>query len=171
MSAQCRLYLLPSDIVRLFEDLRSGVDLKLISRTSTTPSPINLTSPLMEYTRRPTRKKNYHVNCYLAPKANAVIEMDYLSKQARWIVSESSDVIEFSGCDYDGERLEVGRFYFQSDKILDGTIRPKRPEFVQWANYVFRATKRSLCRSKRLDAYVGKDAADWERAGGHLENI
>lgn len=171
MSAQCRLYLLPSDIVRLLEDIRSQVDLKIISRRSTTPSPADLTSPLMEYTRRLTNKKNYHVNCYLTPVSNAVIEMDYLSKQAHWVVSEASDVIEFSGCDYDGERLEVGRFYFQSDKVFDGAIWPKRPEFIQWANDVFRTTKKSLCRSKKLDAYVGKDAADWERAGGHIENI
>lgn len=84
----------------------------------------------------------------------------------------SSEVIEFSGCDFDGKALLVGRFYFHTDELVDREIVKKRTEFLQWADQVFRYTKKALSRDRELmaplGAYVGKDAIVFREGGGKL---
>lgn len=91
-----------------------------------------------------------------------------MPKRQLWTVNESSEVIQFSGCDYHGDVLEIGRFYFQTDMLMGEAIWRKRPEFLDWADKVFRTTKRLLYRSKAIDAYVGDDALRWQRNGGRF---
>jgi hypothetical protein len=171
MSKQFRFYLLPSDIERLLDQLRAQVAFKLISTLSPVFSPAELQSPFSEYVFRPTKTKFINADCYLVPSTGAEIKMEYLPKRERWAVSESSEVIQFSGCDYDGTVLRIGRFYFQTDQLIGDAIWPKRQEFLKWADQVFCATKRLLTYSKTLSAYVGEDAAGWERSGGTLKDL
>jgi hypothetical protein len=105
------------------------------------------------------------------PPAGAGIRMWYMKEREMWGIEDCSKVIQFSGCEYDGTILEVGRCYFQTDMLIGDSIWPKRIEFVEWADKVFRATKRMLTRSKSLDAYVGADAAKWEKDGGRFESF
>ena len=107
------------------------------------------------------------VRCYLAPD-DAVLRMSYYPKQANWQVEHTSEVIEFSGCDSGANILVVGRLYFQNDILLDGTIWPKRKEFTDWADKVFRTTKKLLHRSRELDAYVGEGAEEFRKNGGRF---
>jgi len=171
MSKQCRFYLLPSDVERLLSELRSRVGLKLISRRSSVLKPTELESPFSEYVSQATKAKFLHVNCYLTPPMEAEIKMQHLTKQGQWAVSESSEVVEFSGCDYDGKTLSVGRFYFQNDQLIGDALWPKREEFLRWADRVLQTTKKLLERSKTLNAYVGTDAAAWERNGGRFQAL
>jgi hypothetical protein len=171
MSKQCRFYLLPSDVECLLGELRSRVGFKLIARRSSALRPIELESPFSEYVPEVTKKKSLYANCYLTPPGEAEIKMQHLPKQGEWAVSESSEVIEFSGCDYDGRSLRIGRFYFQTDQLIDDAIWPKRDAFLQWADSVLQTTKKLLERSKTLNAYVGKDAAAWEREGGRFQGV
>jgi hypothetical protein len=173
MSKQCRFFLLPSDIERLLDELRSRVGFRLISSKSLTLSPTELESPISEskYVSEATKTKFLRVYCYLMPLAEAEIKFHYLSKQGQWAVLESSEVIQFSGCDYDGSNLSIGRFYFQNDQLIGDTIWPKRDEFLQWADRIFRTTKKLLDHSKSLQAYLGKDAAEWELKGGRFKYL
>jgi hypothetical protein len=171
MSKQCRFYLLPSDIERLVAELRSRVGLKIISRRSLTLRPTELDSPFSEYVSQATKRKFLRVNCYLMPQTEAEIKMEHLTKQGQWAISVSSEVVEFSGCDYDGQTLSVGRFYFQNDQLIGDALWPKREEFLQWADRAFQTTKKLLERSKTLNAYVGTDAAVWERNGGRFQAL
>ena len=169
MSKQCRFYLLPSDVERLLAELRSQVGLKLISKRSPVLKPTELESPFSEYVSQPTKAKFLHVDCFLTPPTEAEIKMHHLTKQEQWTVAESSEVVEFSGCDYDGKTLSIGRFYFQNDQLIGDALWPKRDEFLQWADGLFQTTKKLLKRSKTLNAYIGKDAAAWERNGGRFQ--
>jgi hypothetical protein len=171
MSKQCRFYLLPSDVECLLAELRSQVGLKLISRRSLVLKPTALESPFSEYVSQATKAKFLHVNCFLMPPMEAEIKMHHLTKQGQWAIAESSEVVEFSGCDYDGKTLSIGRFYFQSDQLIGDALWPKREEFLQWADELFQITKKLLQRSKTLNAYVGKDAAAWERNGGRFQAL
>jgi len=171
MSKQCRFYLLPSDIERLLAELRSRTGFRLIAAKSPALRPTELESPFSEYVFQPTKTKFLHVNCYLSPPSEAEIKMHYLPKQAQWAVSESSEVVEFSGCDYDGKTLSIGRFYFQNDQLNGEALWLKREEFLQWADRLLQTTKKLLVYSKTLYAYVGKDAAAWERNGGRFQEI
>jgi hypothetical protein len=103
--------------------------------------------------------------------ADARIVMRYRPKQQQWGVATESEVIEFSGCDYDGATLRIGRFYFQTDQLIGDSIWKKRDEFLKWGDRVFRRTKRLLEYSNALDAYFGEDAAAWQRAGGELRHF
>jgi hypothetical protein len=145
--------------------------LKLISRRSSVLKPAELESPFFEYVSHATKAKFLHVNCYLTPQVEARIKMHHLTKQGQWAVSESSEVIEFSGCDYDGKTLRVGRFYFQNDQLIGDALWPKRHEFLQWADRLLQTTKKLLERAKTRNAYVGTDAAAWERNGGHFQAL
>jgi hypothetical protein len=94
--------------------------------------------------------------------------MHFVRNFSRWDIGADSEVIEFSGCEFDGRVLLRGRFYFQTDLLMDGTIAPKRAAFLNWADKVFRLTKKSLTRSKTIDAYVGEHAEKWGHEGGRF---
>jgi hypothetical protein len=97
--------------------------------------------------------------------------MRFIPTQSYWLVEDQLELIEFSGCDYDGTTLVVGRFYFQPDMLIGDTIWPKREEFIEWADRIFRYTKKLLIRSKDLDAYVGEDAYKWWQEGGTFTQV
>jgi hypothetical protein len=107
------------------------------------------------------------IRCYLAPMFGR-IESHYYQKPNHWVIQPESEAIQFSGCDFDGSTLLVGRMYFQADELKDGRIVTKRAEFLQWANDVFRLSKRVLNRDPLMDAYVGKDAVNFHRKGGRF---
>jgi len=93
--------------------------------------------------------------------------MKFIAQQNYWIIDTDSEVIEFSGCDFDGDGiLIIGRFYFQNDVLIGDGIWSKRTEFLHWTSRVFLVAKETLRYSKPLEAYVGRDAERWWRNGG-----
>ena len=94
--------------------------------------------------------------------------MKFIRNLSRWNIDTASEVVEFSGCEFDGQVLVRGRFYFENDLLIDDTLAPKRKGFLNWADTVFRLTKRSLTRSKTFDAYVGENAEKWRQKGGRF---
>lgn len=171
MSKQCRVFLLPTDIERLLEQLRLRAKVKVIARKSPSMNPVDLTSPFSGYVSQVTSTNFLHLDCLLIPSASSEVRMRYLAKQNQWVVSESSEAVEFTGCDYDGRILRPGRLYFQTDQALGEDIWPKRAEFLRWADQLLQITKAALRRSAVLNAYVGTDAAAWEHDGGRFEQM
>jgi hypothetical protein len=114
------------------------------------------------------KKGAVRADCYIAPGRGADIKMRYIPVLSRWSVEIESEAIEFEGCEFDGSVLVRGRFYFQNDLLVGDMIAPKRREFLAWADKVFRLAKKSLRRSKPLDAYVGKHAEKWKQEGGRF---
>ncbi len=108
------------------------------------------------------------IDCYLAAPLNTDVKLTYHQFASQWIIDMASEVIEFGGCEFNTSVLLRGRFYFQNDVLQNGAIVPKRPEFLAWADRIFRAAKRSLRRSKALDAYVGEEAEKWRQGGGRF---
>jgi len=168
MSKQCRLFLLPTDTERLLEAFRQKTDVKVISRKSPTMKPVEMASPFLEYVSQATSTKFVHLDCFLIPALSAEIRMHHLAKLDEWVVSESSEAVEFTGCDYDGKILRPGRLYFQTDQVLGDDVFPKRAEFLRWADQLLRITKGLLTKSEVLNAYVGADAEAWEYGGGRF---
>jgi len=165
MSRQFRFFLLPSDTERLVDELRSRFGARLISDVSPTLEPLEIVSPL----RKIERNHSTDVHCYFMPSWGTEIKAFYIEKRQLWAVDEErSEIIEFSGCEYDGKILQPGRFYFHTDFLIKDAIWRKRPEFQSWADSVFRSTKRSLHWSKSLQLYIGKEAAQWRKMGGRF---
>lgn len=170
MSKQFRVYLLPSDTERLIAELRVRIGLKIVEQSALGPNPIELESPIRKESAYFRTRGSVSARCYLVPN-DADLRFSYYPKQNIWHIQDSSEVIEFSGCDCDGSILLIGRFYFQNDMLLDDTIWPKRQEFTDWADRVFRTAKRLLRRSKTLDAYIGKDADQFRQNGGRFASF
>jgi hypothetical protein len=170
MSKQFQVYALPSDIERLIAQLRKKLDLVLISPTSLGPKPTWIESPIRQTSVLPS-EQGTSVNCCLVANGLAKIQFTHSPKRSVWRVMEDSEVISFSGCDYDGSVLVRGRFYCQTDFLNGQEIVAKGPEFLRWAASVFRVAKGSLHRSKELDAYVGADAMAWEKGGGRFVSL
>jgi hypothetical protein len=169
MSKQFRVYLVPSDIESTLDHLRSRVGLVVLEETAPGPKPIEVESPVRKRSTWIKTKDYVSVRCYLAAGRSADIKMYYIPKQSYWIVhSDELEGIEFAGCDYDGKVLLEGRFYFRNDILIGDTIWPKRREFIDWAEKVFRITKKRLRWSRELHAYVGGGGgqlfAEWRQA-------
>lgn len=130
MGRQFRLYLIPSDIDRMILELRAGFDIKLIDTVSTGPTPAEIDSPISYPS--PLRPEVISVHCYLAPPKGADIRVWYMPKRQLWAIDEErSEVIQFSGCSFDGKVLDCGRLYYHADMLVDDLIWAKRSNFVE----------------------------------------
>jgi len=168
MSKQFQLFVTPTDAVALVEELRVRFGARVLSKKSATNDPVELESAVRHESTFSTRGAT-SIDCYLAPASGRIIS-NYYPELRLWSIQPSSEAIEFSGCDFDGKTLLVGRFYFQTDDLVDGKILKKRTEFLQWADKVFRYAKKALNRDREsmapLGAYVGKDALIFRESGG-----
>lgn len=170
MSKQFHIYALPADIERLITHLREKLNVILISPTSPGPKPTWIDSPIRQTSVLPS-EKGTSVRCCLVANGLANIQFKHYPTRSAWHVTEDSELISLSGCDFDGGVLVRGRFYCQTDFLKRQEIVKKTPEFLHWAESVFRVAKGSLQRSKELDAYVGADAMAWEKVGGRFVSM
>lgn len=171
MSRQFYLYLLPADVESLIHMLRSKLDVSLIQSSSQKPFPMNLNSPIIKEGSLLLKKAGVRVDCYMTPGKGADIKMRFIPALSHWSIETESEAIEFRGCEFDGSLLVRGRFYFQNDFLVGDMIAAKRREFLAWADRVFRLAKKSLYRSRSLDAYVGDQARKWRQEGGRFASI
>lgn len=169
MSKQFQLYLTPSDAVALVEELRVRFGIRVLSKKSATSEPVELKSPILHDSIF-RASESTSIYCYLAPADGRIIA-HYYPELGRWLIGTDSEAIEFDGCDFDGKTLLVGRFYFQTDSLMNGRIVKKRAEFLKWADAVFRYTKRALKHDRELGplgAFVGQGALLFRESGGKL---
>ncbi len=160
------MYLLPADVDSLIRTLRFRLDVSLFQPWSPSSVPVSTESALCKGGLQ-LNTATVRADCYLARK-EAEIRMKFIRNLSRWNIDTASEVIEFSGCEFDGEVLVRGRFYFENDLLINDTLAPKRKGFLDWADKVFRLTKGSLTRSKAFDAYVGENAEKWRQEGGRF---
>jgi hypothetical protein len=172
MGRQFRFYLLPSEIDAIVAKLRAEFEAQVIGDVSPQPHPTPISS---HFEHVDPKQKSSHasgVHCYLTSSSNPELRMWYMGKRQLWAIDDDrSEVIQFSGCYFSGAVLDVGRFYYRAEMLLDMSIWQKRPEFVSWADKIFRATKRTLKYSPKLAAYIGEEAARWKRQGGIFGSI
>ena len=168
MSCQVRFFLLPDDVLWLMDQLRRKIAIRILQDCSPTTTPIDLTSPLVTWPANSRFKAHTSVHCYLAQPSDTDVRLWYASERREWLIADTSEVIQFSGCRFDGESLAEGRFYFHTNQLIASEIVPMRPQFRSWAGSIFRRSKRILRYSPGLQAYVGPATAEWWRHGGRL---
>lgn len=164
MSKQLRFYLLPEDIRQIVAELKANFGARVLDEASQTSQPCEIEDPVRPGIG-PLSSEVTSVRCYLAPRGSE-IKMNYYLKRNEWVIQPESEAIEFSGCDYNGKALVIGRFYFQTDLLMGDSIWRKRSEFLAWADSVFRFVKKRLTYSQKMMAYVADGAAMWRKAGG-----
>jgi hypothetical protein len=170
MSRQFQTYLLPADAEKLMNKLKENMKIRIIKDASPARHPIELSSPVQS---RPFMQQlpASSIKCYLVPDIERNLHLGFYANPDRWIVEPSSDAIEFSGCDFNGVLLLIGRFYFQTDLLVGNEIIDKSAEFRKWASTLFRLAKKSLHYDSELKAYVGENALDFRRRGGRFASF
>jgi hypothetical protein len=174
MSRQFRFFLLPAEIEALISDLKAKVGLRLVAAQSPTPEPAEIATSLSPYTRLDNGESYLNVHCYLAPLFPATLSTWHRQRIGDWhIQDEGSEVIQFSGCDFNERTLSIGRFYFQTNFLNDAkdALIPHREDFLKWGDRIFRAAKRHMKYSFDLEAYVGKEAEAWRQQGGEFRQF
>ncbi len=161
MGRQFQVYLLPSDALSLVELLQKEVGLRLLSTRSQKPHPIVVESPIR------SEAGFIRIDCLLAPNDSASIKFNHLEQLNQWNINTLlSEVIEFSGCHFDNSTLKRGRFFYDVGFYAAKQWERKAPDFLLWAESIFKVTKRFLSRVPKLDAYLGADAKLWHSTGG-----
>ena len=167
MSKQFRLYVLPADAERLVREIHNEFGVRVLDEESSSMQFGEVSSPIREGSVWFEAKSSRSIRCYLAPRQSQ-IDLAYFAKLDRWIIQPESEAIQFSGADFDGNSLLIGRMYFQTDKLVEDMIVTKKKEFLIWADSVFRFSKRFLSYDRELDAYLGQEAFDFQKNGGTL---
>lgn len=166
MGRQFQVYLLPPDVARLLETMRKKVGLRLLSNRSLAPEPAEIQSPVQ------TELGITRADCLLVPNLSVPIKLNHVEKQGHWIIDTlHSEVIEFSGCHFDGKTLKRGRLFYDAGFYKADRWQDKSSRFLNWAETLFRAVKKSLRRVPNLDAYVGEGAEHWRSAGGAFVSL
>lgn len=95
------------------------------------------------------------LSCFNTDLTPNIILKYYANLPAYIVDNINSDVIEFSRCVTRDGRLTRGRFWFEPSG--------KRKEFVDWADKVFRITKKHLKKLPQGD-YIGPDTLSQYKA-------
>jgi hypothetical protein len=169
MGRQFRFYLLPSDVDHLVDDLKNIVGIRLFLAKTPTAELVEVSTRTSERSKLESGGLLHCERCYLAPDNGTRIHPKFIEQQGYWLVNTESEVIEFDGCDYGGDILTEGRFYYQIDVLSASgdALIPKSLGFVKWAERLFRRAKRSLIWSTEFNAYIGREARLWKSDPGH----
>jgi hypothetical protein len=171
MSKQFRFFLLPEDIDRFTDELRSKVEFEVFEKASPTSEAKKAPTAFQRRYQTESGVSIKDVYCLLAP-VQAAINVRYYPTRAEWLIDEEkSEVIQFCGCRFDGVTLHVGRFYAMTDMLIGDAIWRKQDSFLKWVDRVYRAAKKLLKYSKDSDVYVGPAAEEWIRRGGKISQI
>ncbi|MGC1298889.1 MAG: hypothetical protein WA869_28020 [Alloacidobacterium sp.] len=118
MSRQFRFYLLRPQIEELISALKEQVGLRLIATRSQTQKPTELNSVFETLIDSTSGQQTVHVHCYLVPPFEAPLSTVYTPRMNDWFTeSDRSEVIQFSGCEYNGKKLHIGPFLFPNELL------------------------------------------------------
>lgn len=171
MSRQFRFYLLPPQIEEMISALKEQVGFRPIAARSQTQQPTELNSVFETTAESASYQQVVYVHCYLAPPFDAPLLSEYAPRMNDWYTeNERSEVIQFSGCRYNGKTLGIGRFYFQTNYLNEtkDALIPHREQFLKWGDQIFRAAKRRMKYSQELEAYLDNETELWRQKGGSL---
>lgn len=156
MGKQFSFYLTPQDSFSLKKHLREIPNVLFLADETKEPKPV-------EFSELVFSKIEDETMLYLVHCANLNnICFHSIENLGIWTIdSLRSPVIEFSNCYFDGKTLGAGRMYYTTGYYEnDGRWTNKNSEFLDLAQKVFRAAKKSLIRNKELNAYLGEEATE-----------
>jgi hypothetical protein len=167
MGRQLRFYILPEETDQLLSELKASHGLRILSPKSDNARPFESESATANYIEIGSTGVYSFGQYYLVSGTDAKTPMHYLEELEKWHIDlEQSEAIELSTCNHGSGILSQGRLYFQKDMLAPAkdAILQKNPDFVKWAETIFRSTKKSLRYSRELEAYVAPVrcvAPDW----------
>ncbi len=158
MGRQIQLYLTPSDINNFEAALRRKIDFEALVYRTDGPWPSRVSSLAVGE----EIGKTWLTLFLVRPEDVDVLRFREVPTQGYWTLDVlSQPIIEFSRPYFDGSIMRQGRFYYQTGDYNDiGTWVEKPRCFLDWADQIFKTTKKNLRRHRFLDAYLGPEA--WE---------
>jgi len=170
MGRQFRFYILPSDANALVEQLKQQFKAKLLLDYSPAFESLEIDYPFRMNDSGDLKPVSARHRYYLAPPFGH-IKREYYPKPDWWVVNSDSDGIEFEGCEFEGNTLLIGRFWYQTNVLVNLQYVSKGAEFLKWAEAVYRYTKKSLRYEPKIYAFVGRDAMSFRERGGQFASM
>lgn len=161
MSHQVNFFLDPTDTRNLESELRSLGPLLVLHSRSPSAKPRVVDSVSFEEEGRPWLF--FHL---VRPEDLDAVVTRHVPAQGYWVVDEqSSPVVQFIRCGFDGRILRRGRLYYV-DAIHgpEGEQRLKSEAFRSWAKKVLAVAKKGLRREGF--EYIGPGADAWVGSSG-----
>jgi hypothetical protein len=155
LGRQIQLYLTPSDLVRHEAVLREKVEFVALHYRSDGPYPSMAPSFEVE------EMGNTWLTLFLVrPDDIDALQFREVPAQKYWTVDVLNDpVIEFSRPYFDGSLMRRGRLYYQPGFYNKDDAWVEKPKaYLEWADRIFRATRKVLHRDSSLDAYCGPES-------------
>jgi hypothetical protein len=91
-----------------------------------------------------------------------LISLNYISAQGYWLVDQiRSPVLELSRGGMDESRLVPGRLYYRTGYYDGPEWVGFSPEFLEWADGIFRFVRRRFPYSRETRTYDGVHAKEW----------
>lgn len=158
MGRQITLYLLPSDTSLFEESLKKSLDISFFEYESPSSRPRPVASLGI-----PSMGESWLIIYLTLPNQAKNIVCEKVPSQGYWTIdSLRSPVVEFSRCYFNGKVLREGRLFYDSGYYDDsGTWVEKPKDFLEWADKLFRITKKVLKKIPNKQEYAGQDALAW----------
>ncbi len=163
MGRQISFFATPKDLSGVEAEVRRSRPLLLLTALSESPEPGIVEGMCVNAMGRESLRL-YMVR----PSDKLAVVTRQLRSGRGWAVDEPrSPVVELDRSYFDGERLSKGRVYYEPGYYSsERQWIEKSPAFIKWADGIFRTVRKVLLRDAGLNAYLGKEAADWrERTG------
>jgi hypothetical protein len=151
MGRQFSYYCLANDLASIQRQVFSPADGRLVSAEKV--GGMHLVVPVDSFALENNRMGHETVYLLLLPPPAMQLEV----RNGPWIDTSKSHVIEVGRCFTDGKLVRPARFWYETRFFKGNVLHTKPPEFVTWAEQIFRKTKSLLQRQEvnyRGHAYV-----------------
>jgi hypothetical protein len=167
MGRQFRFYILPMDANALISQLRGRFSICVLVDYSPEHELFEVELPYRGNPLGELEPISPQLRYYLVPSSGNIIRR-YCAKPNWWVIDSDSEGIEFSSCRIHGNALIEGRFWHGREFVRESQFVKKSPEFLKWADAVYRLSKKLLHYDPSIEAYVGEQATTFRNSGGQF---
>jgi hypothetical protein len=153
MGRQFTYYCLPNDLAGIQHQVFAPADGRLVSTEKVGGT--HVVVPVESFALEGNRMGHETVFLLLLPPPPMQREV----RNGPWIDTSKSHVVEVGRCFTDGKLVRSARFWYETRFFEGAKLRMKPPEFVAWAERIFRKTKGLLQRHEVN--YRGHAYAEW----------
>ena len=153
MGRQFTYYCLADDLTRIQEQVFGPAGGRLVSAEKVDGA--HRVVDVERFALEDARMGSETIFLYLLPPR----EMELEIRNGPWIDSSKSHLIEVGRCFTEGQLIRSARFWYETRFLEESQLRTKPPEFVEWAEGVFRSSKKLLQR--QTVSYRGHPYTEW----------
>ncbi|BDT71480.1 hypothetical protein os4_10020 [Comamonadaceae bacterium OS-4] len=140
MGSQFTYYCLAEDLARIQEQVFVPTNSQLVAAEKKDGA--HHIVPVEQFALEFEKMGKQTIFLYLLPPPKMQLEV----RNGPWIDTSKSHLIEVGRCFNDGKILRSARFWYESRFFVGSELCSKPPEFLAWAESIYRKTKKQLQR-------------------------